>query len=1050
MVRIMKKAQKRDFYREIRKSINRYLSLTLIVALGVAFFSGVRSAEPDMKLSVDKYYDSVNFYDIRAISTMGLADEDLAAIQAIEGVNGAEGVYSSEMFYQSGTEKYVLNVLSEPENINMLTVSDGRLPEADDECFMDKTFMNEANLSIGDSVTLEAGSATEISDVLSTNVFTIVGSGSSANYLSLDRDTSTIGNGKQDGFMYINKSSFKSQYYSAAYITVDGVKNKKCFDDGYKTKIDEIKKKVEEVSVTQCEIRKSEVKEQLQKQLDTLTAQYNKLNQTVSSRNDKTLANLQAHEAMIVDSKSQIRQSKALVTQYEKDLVTLEGKIIKTQTIIDDKQKIIDQNNTKVERLKKRSEEEQKNYDNAKTALASASSGKKEEAQKNFDEAEETLQQAKAEYAVCTRQIDMAKKDIEASTKELDTYKETKNATQNEIDKQNALIEEKYQYLNDNEYNVKLARQDYNDTKLETEAELAASYEKVAAVQKALDKLEAPSWYVLDRNSIQSYVEFLQDAQRVGKLGLVFPIIFFVVAALISLTTMTRMVEEQRVQIGTYKALGYSKGEIALKYLMYALSASLIGSIIGIILGAKLFPAVIIGAYKILYANLNVVVTPVNLFNSLISMLIAVACTTGAAFLACYRALYEHAAQLMRTQAPKHGKTILLEKAEFIWKRLNFSSKSTIRNLVRYKKRLFMTLFGIAGCMALLMVGFGLRDSISTIVDKQYSEIWTYDAKITFGTKMTGTTRNVLENEIVSSKDVESGMFIQTTTIDIQNEGNEKSVYLFVPQTTENLEKYLILKDRKTDKHYTLTDDGVIITEKLAKTLKVSAGDKISLIEDNSVKAELTVNAIAENYLYNYVYMTNNVYQNIYQKAPEFSDLYLSMYETGNAAEKHFYSDFENEDNITGITFVSDLQNKVERMMKSLDYVVWVLIVSAGLLAIIVLYNLININITERKRELATIKLLGFYDIELAQYVYRENIFLTIVGIVIGVFLGKLLHMFVIETTEIDMIMFGRSIGIPSYFYGIVLTFVFAIAINVWMFFKLRKIDMVESLKSME
>lgn len=807
----MKKAQRTDLFREIIKSKNRYLSILFIVALGVAFYAGIRSSEPDMKISADHFYDETNFFDIRIVSPNGLTDEDLDKLKHIEGVKTAEGGYSAEMFIQSQENEYVTNVFSIGEDINKLTVKKGRLPENNKECFIDSVFMEENNYKIGDTITLKSGnSSIPTNAMLKQDTYTIVGYGTYAYYLNWGRGTASIGDGKVDYFLALPKDSFKSPVYMNIYVDIIGTTSVNCYSDEYKEKVNQVKERIEEL-------------------------------------------------------------------------------------------------------------------------------GKKQEV----------------------------------------------------------------------------------------------------------------PWHVLDRNTVETYVEFELDAKRIGAIGKVFPAIFFLVATLVSLTTMTRMVEEERIQIGMMKALGYGKGAIISKYLWYALSASLVGSIVGALAGSQILPGVILKAYCIMYVNIPEQLTPLNIPFSVIAIAIGVFCTVFATVAACYKELLASPAKLMHGVAPKQGKRVLLERIPFIWKHLNFTKKATVRNLIRYKKRFFMTVFGIGGCMALIMVGFGLRDSISQIVKNQYTTIWTYDAYL--GIEESRENQLAKINSIMDSqKSIANKMYAYSIAKDVEANDIKKNAYLFIPQTEDGLDDFVVLKNRTTSEYYTLPDDGVIITEKLSRLLHLDIGDEITIHQDDTSRYITKVKAIAENYLQHYIYMSKEYYHTLTGNNIQYNQMYLKLKETDKEVLTNLSKTLLANDSIKTMTYVSELEKKIKDMMKSLDLVVWLLIISAGLLAFIVLYNLNNINIIERRRELATIKVLGFYNKELAGYVYRENVILTIVGIVVGIVLGIILHQFVIRTCEIDMLMFGRNINKISYFYSTVITIFFTIVVNVSMLFKLKKIDMVESLKNVE
>jgi putative ABC transport system permease protein len=519
---------------------------------------------------------------------------------------------------------------------------------------------------------------------------------------------------------------------------------------------------------------------------------------------------------------------------------------------------------------------------------------------------------------------------------------------------------------------------------------------------------------------------------------------------LICLTTMTRMVEEGRTQIGILKALGYRKGAIAAKYIMYALLATAIGSIIGIIGGQKLLPAVIINAYAILYSTLPKALTPIHFSYSVTSAIPAVFATTLAAFLACRSELREVPASLMRPEAPKTGKRILLERLGFLWKRLSFSQKSTMRNLFRYKKRFWMTVLGIGGCMGLLLVGFGLRDSIMAIGNNQFDEIRIFSGSLTFDEDVSDENVQKVMDYMKEDNRIVRTLTASETSVNVIEGDEERSSYLTVIQDPKQADDFLVLRDRKTKERFHLDDSGVIITEKLAKLLNVKAGDTISLQEGDGEPAEVTVTAVAENYFYHYVYITASLYEEIFHTEAKEHDVFFITGSEDEETEENMQKEYMDMDGVSSITFTSEISDRVSDMMRSMDAVIYVIVIAAGMLAFVVLYNLNNINICERKRELATLKVLGFYDVEVSGYVLRENIWLTFFGCIFGIFFGLLLHRYVILTAEIDMMMFGRKVNFGSFVLSILLTWIFSALVNLAMYFRLKRINMVESLKSIE
>ncbi|EFV23723.1 hypothetical protein HMPREF1011_00391 [Anaerostipes caccae] len=559
-----------------------------------------------------------------------------------------------------------------------------------------------------------------------------------------------------------------------------------------------------------------------------------------------------------------------------------------------------------------------------------------------------------------------------------------------------------------------------------------------------------PKWYVLDRNKIQSYVEYGGDTERIGAIGEVFPVIFFLVAALVSLTTMTRMVEEQRTQIGILKALGYTGFDVAKKYGLYALLATAGGSIAGVLVGETILPKIIIEAYSMMYTGIGPVKHPFETRFALTASAASVCITLGATMFACYKELREKPAQLMRPEAPKEGKRIWLERIGILWRHLNFTWKSTLRNLFRYKKRFFMTIFGIGGCMALLLVGFGLKDSIFAISKNQYQNIMTYDASVTLEDDLSAKKEQEIASWIQKQHTIPSSTKIRSVSVDVEFDGDSKSASLFVPEDAKELSSYIRFKDRISGEKYRLSDNGIILTEKVCSLLGIKIGDTVIIKEGETKTVRAKVEHITENYMHHNIYMSKDLYQKLYGEEPEYNQILLKDKDRSEKTETDLGKGLLKQEGVASVSFISDFEKEMNDMLNNLNIVVFVLIVSAGLLAFVVLYNLNNINIAERKAELATLKVLGFYDLETAAYVYRENILLTVIGTAVGAGLGILLHRYVILTAEVDLIMFGRQILPASYLYSVLLTIGFAALINFMMFFQLRKISMVESLKSTE
>ena len=1198
----MKKAQRKDFFVEIKRSLNRYLSILFIVALGVAFFSGIRAAEPDMRLSADAVADEANFMDIRVISTMGLTEGDLEAIGKIEGITAVEGEYSSDFLCVRGEKELVLHVASLSSELNQLTVKEGRLPEKSGECLIDEQLLQVTEFALGDEITLNSGTKDPVSDTLKRETYTVVGIGTSPYYLNLDRGSAQIGNGDVKGFVMVPKEDFALEVYTQIYAAADGLDGFVTAGKDYKEGAEALTEAIEAIAGERCEIRLAEIKKDAEEEIAEGEAELADARKEAETELADARAELLDGEEELSDGRKEIEDNekkladaKAEIADGEKALEDGRIKLADGERELSDGREELAANERKVTEARALLEEKRAEFEQAQTALAEARA-QYEAGKAEADAGRQSLSEARTELSGKAEQLNEGFAALEAGRKELESSRETLEVKEKELaalremllaagidpetnpdypagmkaleagkqelaaaeellagketellagqeewnradellaEKErelaaaeatlaqtDALLTEKEaeleagrsglsqlaagvaegekaleagrrelaagetrleasrQELLDGERELAEGRQEiadgeealaeaketladgekelsdgweaYEEAKAEADEKLADGEQELADARAELEDLEMPEWYVLDRDSVQSYVEFDSDADRIGAIGKVFPVVFFLVAALVSLTTMTRMVAEKRTEIGTMKALGYSTMSIASKYIFYALTATLAGSVLGFLVGEKALPWVIITTYKILYTNLNVIRIPYNWGYALGAAAISLMCTVGATLAACLKATMSQPSELMRPVAPLKGKKIFLERVRPLWRHLNFSWKSTLRNLLRYKQRLLMTVFGIGACMALLIVGFGLRDSIYVVSDKQYGELWRYDATATIEKDAGEAEKAELKEALLSDEAVSESLAAYTAVMDAEANGVTKEVNLVVPEDLERFPDFFVLRDRKTKKGYSLDDSGVIISEKLAKYLDVEEGDTFTLKESDVKGISVRVSHITENYVYNYVYASANLYRELYGKEPESNAEYLKITEVHKDREQELVARLLKQDAVSGVTLVSDMNQSILDMLGSLYAVVWVLIISAGLLAFVVLYNLNNINITERRRELATIRLLGFYDMELAMYVYRENILLTGIGIVAGVFMGSILHRFVIRTVEVDLIMFGRTVHPVSYLYGAGLTALFAVLVNVTMFYKLRRIDMVESLKSVE
>lgn len=1026
-----RKALRKDFYMEIRRSLGRFLSIFFIVAIGVAFFSGIRSAEPDMRLSGDAYFDRQNLMDIKVVSTLGLTDDDLKALEKVDGIEHVEAGYSADALCSVNDSKKVVHISSLLPSMNQLVVEEGRLPKAADECVVDIDFLTGSGYEVGDKITFLSGTEDKITDTLKTDTYTIVGTVSSPCYISFHRGSSTIGTGSISGFVSVLPDSFDLDVYTEMYAAVDGAKELTAFTDEYDDHIDTAIDEVEKIRKTREDARYQEIVDEAE----------NKLNDAKKELEDaKTEADQKLNDAKakLDDGRNQLENAKAEISNGYAQLEDSRSQLIQKQDEInqgyEDLNAQVEVLNGKVEELN----QVKAQYD------ALASSGLTDE------QTQYTLQVMYAKITEGDAQIEAARAQLDEAKGQLDSGQQQINDGWAQIEQAQSDLAAGESELASKEQELNDAQAEYEDAKSEADTKIKDGEKKIKDAEKDISKIEHAKWYIYDRSTLTEYTSYGENADRMKAIGEVFPVLFFLVAALISLTTMTRMVEEQRTQIGTLKALGYERHSIAGKYIGYACLATVSGSAFGILVGEKILPYIIITAYGIMYQHMDTVLTPYNMYYGMAASLAALACTLLATIFSCFHELREQAAELMRPPTPKQGKRVFLERIPFLWKRLSFIWKATVRNLIRYKKRFFMTVFGIGGCMALLLVGFGLKDSIFDIAVLQYGEIQLYDGNVILEEDASADEKEETYNKLASDKRVDDTAENFLQQVEVTHGKTTKDVYLNVPKDLDKFSKFVIFKNRITDEHYKLDNTGAIISEKTAKMLDAGVGDTVSIKDDVKGELQVKIAQICENYIGHYIYLTPDLYKQLYGEAPEYNSIYYTMKEGRmDELEKVGESILETKGALS-ISYTNNMQQQLDDMLGSLDIVLVVLVISAGMLAFVVLYNLNNINITERKRELATLKVLGFFDNEVSAYVYRENIILTVVGSAVGILLGRILHQFVIVTVEIDSAMFGRNIDFSSYVYSFLITMGFSLFVNGVMYFKLKRIDMVESLKSVE
>lgn len=1051
----MTKGLRKDFRREVKHSFSRFLSILLISALGVAFFAGIRSASPAMLASADATFDSDNLADIRVIGTLGLTDNDVATLLSLEGVQAAEGIYTGDFLCETENNTVVAKVTSMTNQVSLVKVKEGRYPEKYNECIADREFLAASGFQIGDTVRLKTGTEAKVSDTLADDEFTIVGVGETSYYLNSERGTAAIGDGTADGLLVIPKEAFTVEVYSEIHVTMMGAAQMNCFSKDYDKVLSAVKTNIETVENARCEARLAEFRADADKKLNQAKYEFQeKKDKALSDLGDayQTLltkeAELENGQLQIEQQRQQIEELRALFDSGDQSVENGKAQIAEARATIDD-----------LERQKK-AIEDQIATDEAK--IAQMQKELQEDAPYISDEeyyqrsmeiirATATVEYYKNQLPAIEQSIADVNERVTTAEQFIEDYPAAAAAARVKIAEGEAKLEEAEKEIQDGEIALERAKEDYELAAEDTEAEINAAQEKLDKSEDEINNVKLPKWYILDRTSIPSYATYKNDAQSIAAVGTVFPIIFFLVAALVSLTTMTRMVEEERTQIGTLKALGYKKSAITAKFVWYALLSTLLGSIVGVALGESLLPIVIIRTYRTVYMHLTQTVVQPHILNAVAATVLALLATVGGAVAASARVLSESPAALMRPEAPKIGKRTFVEDIDFIWMRLNFAQKAACRNLFRYKKRLFMTILGVAGCMALLLAGFGIRDSVEMLPEKQFDRIFSYQGTVGADTSLSRAERRQLLSKVASVEGVTEYLQTKSIVTYAETEKGDTSAYLIVPQDTVKLGEYVHLREaRFPHDDVALTDDGILITEKFAKTLGVSAGDMITIKEDETAEpvGDVRVAGVVENYLSSYIYMTPNIYKALYG---ETASLNAALIKVDPSADTNAVAeDLLDINGVTSVSMNATTQAQVNSMLGNLNVIIVLMILAAGLLAFIVLYNLNNINITERRRELATLKVLGFYPGELAAYVYRENVILTLFGTLLGIGLGFVLHWFVMQTVETETVMFGAEMRFTSYLFSVLLTVLFAVLVNALMYFRLKKIDMIESLKSVE
>lgn len=1038
--------------RNVKKYPGRFIAIMAIIAISCTFYSGVKSASPDMKNSAWDYYDEYALADIQLKSTLGFDDTDIDSLLGGDNFGAGYAGYSGDFLTDGTGGSAAVKVMSysDEQPLNKLMLTEGRTPSAPDECLADAESGQKITFEIGQRIVLENDSDEDISESLEYTEFTVVGLVKSPLYVTFDRGATQIGTGSLSAFIYIPEESFAYGAYTDIYLSVpeahaDGIAP---FSGEYSDIVEKAELFLGDVSLSYLESRgnsiRAEAEEEIADARQKLADGEKKYNDGYKEYSDGLKEYNDGYKEFteqrkeFEDAAEEYENGVKEIAEGEERLTRLSGTCDQIDGFLEDYAQVY----MKIlpDALLDVFKEIQQIYDEndvdasisdllavyiisnpvkdpqSKTAAGAAIQGVNE--------------QVRAASAAALSEISVQKAALDAAGKT--------------IEENRALIDEAEQEIKDAKKELDSAKRELDDAQAEINDAKAEIADAEAEIEETVSDGE---WYIWNRDEFNpGCMSYGEDADRVDSIAAVFPIFFILIAALVCCTTMSRMVEEQRTETGTLKALGYGSFTIIMQYVLYAAIASVIGSLLGTALGFALLPEILFRCYETMYRYPSFSSPFIPSFAAG-CMAVSLICTTGSAAAASVSELSDVPAALIRPKPPKNGKRILLEKIGFIWRRMKFSYKVTFRNLLRYKSRFLMTIVGIGGCTALLLTAFGLKESIACIADKQYDEIFLYDAMAVLGDKADEEDRNALDEVIDGSDEIISHMGVIQESRDVFSESADRECYIFAPSDAEGLNDYIVLRRRSDGSPIALSDGGVVINEKLSNMLGAGKGDTINI---EGAESGIVITDIAENYTFHYVYMTQNTYRSLFGEKED----NIILINTGDTPEKSVRNEVSSRliacGGVISASFTFDGTDNFRKLVSSLDLIVAVLIVFAGALSLLILFNLANININERIREIATIKVLGFFDGEVSAYIYRENIVSSFIGIACGLVLGIFLEGFVVKTAEVDEVMFSPDIPWFCFILAAAVMMIFAAAVNVLLHFKLKKIDMASSMKAIE
>ena len=1063
MVSAVQKSYRKNILREMKGNASRMVSLFGIVALGVMMLTGLMSIAPSMRSAAQKYYVQQNVFDLRVLSTLGLSDQDIAAIAATPGVEAVMPVKTLDLEanWQGQEERMVVQLQALQQdpaadtdaNMNRLVLRSGRMPQAADECVV-HVMGYQAEIAEGTVLTLP-----EDTEGTKHKEYTVVGLVQDPQHISTDKESSTVGNGQLNYIAYVLDGELTADYYTACYIKAENAGQYDNYSQEYQEAVDQVADRLEQISTAQCVQRREQL-------IDTANEKLAEARQTYDDQKAEAEQKFAEAEQQLDDAQQQLDQAKAQLDAGETKLAKQKEALPDTMQngadqLVDGEEQVLEFE----EQLQDDAEPADEEYIELRDALAKAQAaydninGQLQGYQAQLDEGKKQMYAqglisspnldndqlvVEAKAALRRLKVQLLEGQLQLTTGTATAYSQFEAAR--------AQLDAGWQEYQAGVQQLADSRAQYEAQKADAQQKLDEGLQQLTDAEEQVSKIKKGEWYVLDRNSTLSFVTFEQYADRMAAIARVFPVFFFLVAALVASTTMTRMVDENRLQMGTLKALGYSNVSIAGKYLLYGIAASILGSIVGIAVGFVVFPTIFWYAYRTMMFSIPTFTLHFYPGLALGSMALSAAVIGLATLQACRASLKERSAALLLPRAPVAGKRILLEYLTPLWKRMSFSQKTTARNLFRYKKRFFMTVLGVAGCTALLLIGFGIQDSLLPMLTKQTTELTHADLTISLSDEKALTMENGLADLLDSSSGITSWGRYYTKSVTLYNAAGEKETVSLVAANDESqMTEYFTFRTRQGHKAIAFDDSSVILTEKTAEKLGLSVGDSFEVETADGGRRSLTLTGITENYVFTRLYLSQAQLKTLNGGAlPAWNAVYGQTDCPTDAARASLSSAILACNYVSSVSFIEDTTQMFDGLIGCLNYVVMLVIVCAAALAAVVLYNLISVNLGERKKELATIKVLGFYDKEVYRYIFREIDLLSLIGSLVGLVVGIPLHQFIIRTVEMDQMMFIRSIAPRSFVFSVALTMLFNFAVCLLMRRHVRQISMVESMKAPE